>query len=142
MLSSVTAKLILGFWTVVHFIKLPFRRKRHGIREFLQYYGTEGLQPLSSLDKDLLLQFSECIQCGYCDTACPELWQSADLVARARFPGPSRVLISWSRLPAEVLHLDWDFAFCTSCAKCAQACPNHVPVQRAWQWLALQQKEA
>ena len=75
MLSSITAKLILAFWTLVHFIKLPFRRKQHGVQGFLQYYGTEGLLPLTTEDKDLLLKFSGCIHCGYCDTACPELWQ-------------------------------------------------------------------
>lgn len=141
MFLSLSAKLILAFWALIHFIKWPFRQKRRGAGAFLTYYGTEGLLPLASPDKDLLLKFSECLQCGYCDTACPSLWQATAGAARAKFPGPARVLTTWSRLPGEIAQLDWDFEHCAQCAQCGQACPNQIPVEQAWQWLAAKQKE-
>lgn len=125
------AQLVFFYFTLLHFLKRPFRRIRGGDKEFLSYYGPEALWPLSSADKDWMRRFSLCLNCSYCDSACPALRTHS----REQFPGPSYLVTTLSRSPPEFWAVKLDFSLCEACSQCEKACPNRVPVREALEFI-------
>jgi succinate dehydrogenase/fumarate reductase-like Fe-S protein len=108
-------------------IRLPGRVIRRGadMQRFLDAVIPEGYTPLSETDRAMIPAAMNCIHCGLCAFACPELratpanaWQEAwTFVA-----GPSR---SMDRA-ALVLS---DITPCAACDECTAACPMDVPIR-------------
>ena len=125
------AQIVFVYFTLIHFLKFPFRRRKHGEAVFLRYYRPDRLLPLSRVDKDWILKFSRCLNCGYCDTACPALME----VPREKFPGPSYLATTLSRSSPDFWAVDLDFSLCEKCHQCEKACPNGVPVKEALEFI-------
>lgn len=133
-MASMLAKLVLAWHAFLHFIKIfkySFRRKGAGAETFLEYYREDHLLPLSMVDKDWLLQFSRCVNCGICDVACPALLRSP----REKFPGPSYLVTTLTRSTPDLWASELDFSFCQDCRSCQQVCPNLVPVKEAFEFI-------
>jgi len=136
-MASLYAKLMILVFTIVHFIKRPFRKKRDGAEEFLEKYREDRLGPLSSVDKDGLFRFSQCLNCGLCDAVCPALTQ----FTRDQFPGPSYLVTTLTRATPDFWTVDLDFSLCQSCDKCMSVCPNQVPVKEALEFIETKLQE-
>ena len=130
-MGTLAAKLNLAWNLLIYLLKRPFRGGRGGYRQFLDNYAPEKLLPLSSSDKNWLLKFSDCINCGFCDTACPALKQ----YPREIFPGPSYLLTTFSRSMPDFSYVDLDTSVCAGCDECARVCPNRVPVREALEFI-------
>jgi succinate dehydrogenase/fumarate reductase-like Fe-S protein len=126
-MAWIYAQLVFLCYVLLHFIKRPFRRLAGGHRQFLAQYAPEGLEPLTSSDKNLLARFSQCINCGYCDSACPAL----GAMSRAQFPGPSYLVTTLTRATPDFWAAGVDFSLCPQCDRCERACPNQIPVKEA-----------
>jgi succinate dehydrogenase/fumarate reductase-like Fe-S protein len=107
-------------------VRLPARAlgRRNDYQRFRSTVTTEGYVPLSAPERDRFPSFTNCIHCGLCSFACPELsaapasaWDEAwTFVA-----GPSRSLDRATL----VAH---DLTPCARCAECAAVCPTGVPI--------------
>jgi succinate dehydrogenase/fumarate reductase-like Fe-S protein len=130
-MSWIYAQLVFFCYVLLHFVKRPFRRLAKGHLQFLQQYGAEGLEPLTSSDKKLLGRLSQCIHCGYCDSACPNLGS----YPRSQFPGPSYLVTTLARATPDFWAAGVDFSLCAECDRCERACPNRVPVKEALEFI-------
>jgi succinate dehydrogenase/fumarate reductase-like Fe-S protein len=130
-MAWIYAQFVFFFYVLLHFIQRPFRRLAQGHLQFLLQYGAEGLESLSRPDKDLLARFSQCINCGFCDSACPGL----GALPRSQFPGPSYLVTTLTRATPEFWAAGVDFSLCSQCDRCERACPNRVPVKQALEFI-------
>jgi succinate dehydrogenase/fumarate reductase-like Fe-S protein len=130
-MTWIYAQLVFFCYVLFHFLKRPFRRLAHGHLQFLSQYRAEGIDPLSSADKNLLARLSQCINCGYCDSACPAL----GAFPRSQFPGPSYLVTTLTRATPDFWAAGVDFSLCSQCDRCERACPNHVPVKEALEFI-------
>lgn len=128
-MGAVSAKMNLAFTFLKHLIRKPFQRP--GYAAFMENYRADRLMPLSSVDKDWLLRFSRCFNCGLCDSACPALEGGP----HPRFPGPSYLVTTLSRATPDFWAADLDFSLCESCRRCEEVCPNQVPVKEALEFI-------
>jgi succinate dehydrogenase/fumarate reductase-like Fe-S protein len=95
-----------------------------GAQRFRAAVLPEGYVPLEQSERDAIPSFMQCIHCGLCSLACPDIrdapanaWDEAwSFVA-----GPSR---SIDRAPAVVA----DISPCARCDACADVCPTGVPI--------------
>ena len=120
----------LGFVAVVHYLRLPFK-KRSGLLEFQKNYVAAGL---SAAPKDraehLLLQTpGHCTACGKCDARCPLL---VDDEAR-EFSGPQSFILAACRGTHDPASRQNQLKFllsstCQSCQACERACPEAIPI--------------
>jgi len=133
MLSSdnVLAKLNLAWNFLIHVLKVPFRQKGEGARDFLERFGQEGLSPWSVRDKERIASFSRCINCGLCDAACA----SVGVLPRQEFPGPSMLLTTLTRSFPRIDPPSWDLALCEGCRQCESFCPTRVPIVQALEFI-------
>ena len=91
---------------------------------FLGAVRPEGFLPLTPSERAAFPRFMECIHCGLCSLACPEIaatpadaWREAwTFVA-----GPSRSLDEADLVAHEI-------SPCTKCDACAAVCPTGVPI--------------
>lgn len=123
----------LGAWVNLawHFAghvitRLPWRRFRagHDLARFNAAIAPEGFVPLAPAQRDAFPAFMNCVHCGLCALACPELRtqpMSAWDDAWTFVGGASRSL---DRAPLVAAQL----SPCTSCAECAAVCPTGVPI--------------
>lgn len=125
------AQWVFFLHLILHFLKKPFQREHRGADAFLRRYRSEGLIPLSTVDKNWLNRFSQCFNCGYCDSACPPLYQWP----REVFPGPSFLVTTYARATPDFSWVNLDFSFCEGCRHCEAACPNGVPVKEALEFI-------
>lgn len=107
------------------------------MEQFLENYRGDRLFPLTSSDKDWLLEFSKCFNCGLCDAACPALEQ----YPREKFPGPSYLVTTFTRTATDFWAVDLDFSMCQACSRCQQVCPNQVPVKEALEFIEAKARE-
>lgn len=130
-MAWIYAQLVFFGYVFLHFVRRPFRRIKGGETSFLVQWEPEGLGPLSSADKDWLGRFSQCIHCGFCDSACPGLAN----FSRAEFPGPSYLVTTLSRSVPDFWAAGVSFSLCAQCDRCEKACPNGVPVKEALEFI-------
>jgi len=126
----------LAWCFVLHILQKPFTRHRRGLKPFLDHYQKDGILPLTLSDKHLLLRLSNCINCGYCDTACPALLK----IPREKFPGPRFVASTFSRSFHDLPFSDLDLSLCAECSECEKVCPTSVPIKEGIEFI--QQKIA
>lgn len=128
-MRSLLAKLNLAWALVLHFLRRPFQD--NGYRAFLDHYRADRLVPLSHVDKTWLLRFSQCLNCGLCDAACPAL----DTLPRESFPGPSALVTTLTRATGDFWAAGVDLSLCEGCRNCESVCPNRVPVKEALEFI-------
>lgn len=106
--------------------RLPLRPFRSGrdLTRFQAATAPEGFVPLTAEQRGAFPAFMNCVHCGLCALACPELrdqpmsaWHDAWTFAA----GASR---SIDRAPLVAAQL----SPCTSCHACAAVCPTGVPI--------------
>ena len=106
--------------------RLPWRALRPGrdLARFRAAIVPEGFVPLTREQRAVFPAFMNCVHCGLCALACPELrdrpmsaWDDAWTFAA----GASR---SIDRAPMVAAQL----SPCTTCAECAAVCPTGVPI--------------
>lgn len=101
----------------------PFLRGRD-LARFSEALAPEGFVPLEPEQRAVFPEFMNCVHCGLCALACPELrntpmsaWQDTwTFVA-----GASRSLDRTSLVAAQL-------TACASCQQCADVCPTGVPI--------------
>lgn len=116
-----------GFLFVLRKI-FPFGKK-NGYRTFLANYEQEGLPKFSPEFRELASRAGDCIACGQCDAACPELTNRDGGI----FIGPMHLVMSSFRggpllAPSELDLQTIISEQCASCQKCEQACPRNIPI--------------
>ncbi len=115
---------------VVHPLQLLFRdRNKKGRIAFLRNYAPEGLVPVTAPEREQLVRFMRCVDCGLCDAVCPLVGK----LDRRDFAGPSVVALSYARatpdlgvIASTLAHLPAD---CGQCTKCVDICPTRVPLR-------------
>src|SRR5436190_6849386 len=110
-MERLVAKLNLAWNLLLYLLKRPFIWKRRGYPQFVKNYRPDRLIPLSQTDKDWMLRFSQCFNCGLCDTVCPALWK----LPREKFPGPSLIVTTLARSTPDFWAVDLDFSLCEGC---------------------------
>jgi fumarate reductase (CoM/CoB) subunit B len=68
-----------------------------------------------------------CIKCGACLRTCPVLAQEGPTA----FPGPRRLAVEAPRFGAPLDSLRAPLSMCTTCARCSDVCPSHIPLTDA-----------
>ncbi|MFO1519480.1 MAG: 4Fe-4S dicluster domain-containing protein [bacterium] len=130
-MKKTLARIYLGYHFLLHFLKKPFNRRLRGLKPFVDHYGKDGILPLETSDLTLLRRFSDCIHCGYCDTACPSLLQ----FPRERFPGPRYIAGAFTRNFHHLMEAALDAPFCDGCDACERACPCSIPITQGIGWI-------
>ncbi|MBR9989501.1 MAG: 4Fe-4S dicluster domain-containing protein [Gemmatimonadetes bacterium] len=107
-------------------VQMPARAmgRGAGAQRFRDAVLPEGYVPLEPAERDAMTSYMQCIHCGLCSLACPDVraapasaWDEAwTFVA-----GPSR---SIDRAPIVAA----DMSPCADCDECAGVCPTGVPI--------------
>jgi succinate dehydrogenase/fumarate reductase-like Fe-S protein len=95
-----------------------------GAQRFSDAVQSEGYVPLDPAERAAMPAFMQCIHCGLCSLACPDIraasasaWDEAwTFVA-----GPSRSIDRATTVAA-------DIPPCADCDECARVCPTNVPI--------------
>lgn len=124
--KKIAALLNLAFCFALHWLKKLLFWRKNGLEAFESHYRQEIL-PLDARDLKTLFEFSACLNCRLCDSACPALFS----LPRERFPGPSFVLTTASRSFRNLWASSLDASLCQECTACANACPNGIDVKGA-----------
>ncbi|HEX6307394.1 MAG TPA: 4Fe-4S dicluster domain-containing protein [Longimicrobiales bacterium] len=107
-------------------VQLPVRLlgRDDGARRFRAAVLPEGYIPLTPGERAAMPASMQCIHCGLCSLACPDL-RTASASAWAEtwtfVAGPSRSL-DRARMVAA------DMTPCAGCDECARVCPTGVPI--------------
>ncbi len=128
-MRSIFAKLNLAWALLLHFLRKPFHKI--GYAAFRENYRADRLVPMSTVDKDWLHRFSQCLNCGLCDAICPAL----GTLPRETFPGPSYLVTTLTRSSPDFWAAGVDTSLCEGCRHCESVCPNLVPVKEALEFL-------
>jgi succinate dehydrogenase/fumarate reductase-like Fe-S protein len=107
-------------------IRLPLRPFRHGkdMARFKTAIAPEGFVPLNTEQRTAFPAFMNCVHCGLCALACPEL-RAAPMSAwddAWTFAGGASRSIDRAKLVSAQL------SPCATCAECAAVCPTGVPI--------------
>ncbi len=127
MFARIYATLLLTLNLIWLFLKKVVFWRRRGLSQFVNNYQQDRLIPMQSGDRDGLFRFAQCINCGICDTACPDLGK----IPREKFPGPSFLVTTLTRATPDFWAIDLDLSACGGCDLCEKVCPNQVPVKAA-----------
>jgi succinate dehydrogenase/fumarate reductase-like Fe-S protein len=125
--NKIFAWLNLAYRFAVHvLVRMPARAlgRRGDYNRFRSTVGAEGYLPMAPAERERFPAFTNCIHCGLCSFACPELraapasaWEEAwTFVA-----GPSRSL-------DRAVLVAHDLTPCARCDDCAAVCPTGVPI--------------
>jgi ferredoxin len=101
----------------------PFQRGRD-LQRFNATIAPEGFVPLRAEHRAVFPAFMNCVHCGLCALACPELRQqsmSAWDDAWTFVTGASRSLDRTTLVAAQI-------SPCAECDDCAAVCPTGVPI--------------
>lgn len=109
--------------------------ERTGVRDRLLAEFRERVQDMDSL----IREFSRCIRCHNCMTACPICYCKECIFKGATFNHPPVQYQNWLqrhgavRMPADTVlfhltRLNHMVASCVGCGVCSSACPSNLPV--------------
>lgn len=132
LLKRLRAILYLGFHLSLNIVERGFG-KRRGLKEFLQDYGGDLILPYTREEKQLLPWFSRCIQCGLCDSLCPQYASAPQDLGPALLPFLSRSIPNFAPL-------SFTLERCTTCQGCESICPTGVPLKRLIQFIREKQE--
>ena len=117
---------------VVHMGRQLLGRKREDpVREFLRWYGPDGVTRPEPDAQQLALAASACLVCGLCSLECARVGGAPSLDPREAVIAAARLEVDWRRLglsPAQ--------SACASCAACTHVCPAGIPIDRVQARLA------
>lgn len=107
-------------------VQMPARAlgRGAGVRRFRDAVLPEGYVPLDAAEREAIPSFMQCIHCGLCSLACPDIRgasESAWNEAWTFVAGPSRSIDRSTIVAA-------DLPPCTDCDACADVCPTDVPI--------------
>ncbi len=103
-------------------------KPRDGYARFRRNYLEDGLLEITPEERDRLPEFSRCIHCGLCGTACPNLER---LDQSRLLSDPHLLAVAFSRSIPDFLYArdfmeQWQG--CGDCAECLNVCPTQVPL--------------
>lgn len=124
-MKQIYAFALLGLRAaVLHPLGQWFGSGDDGKDRFLRNYTPDGLVPLSAAERERLVAFQRCINCGLCDMVCPSGAQ------------PSLLALAYSRATPDLPRTRAALALietCPSCQgeshPCEQVCPRQVPIR-------------
>jgi succinate dehydrogenase/fumarate reductase-like Fe-S protein len=125
--NRIFAWINLAYRFAVHVLwRLPRRALgyRGDYKHFVETTSSEGYLPLTVPERDRFPEFMQCIHCGLCSLACPEL-RAAPMSAWDEtwtfVAGSSRSLQRADLVVA-------DLTPCSQCGDCDAVCPTGVPI--------------
>lgn len=118
------ANLGKHFW--LHVLRNAVRKPKPGedLAKFEEYYRGDHLVPLTREERDALIVYQKCINCGTCARVCPVYGPAAHGFYRA----PDSIAASLSRSFPEFDSARDAVYNCTQCGACAAACPRGIDV--------------
>lgn len=107
-------------------VQMPARAfgRGAGAERFRDAVLPEGYVPLEPAEREAIPSFMQCIHCGLCSLACPDIRDASASAwdeAWTFVAGPSR---SIDRAPVVAA----DISPCADCDACADVCPTGVPI--------------
>lgn len=107
-------------------VQMPARAfgRGAGAARFCNAVLPEGYVPLDAAEREAIPSFMQCIHCGLCSLACPDIRDASASAwdeAWTFVAGPSR---SIDRAPTVAA----DMSRCADCDACADVCPTGVPI--------------
>ncbi|EKD50152.1 MAG: hypothetical protein ACD_62C00629G0002 [uncultured bacterium] len=118
----------LGYHFNAHIITRIFRRKRNGLKAFLQFYQRDQIRPLPREWGQKLPSFSACTQCRVCDTYCAKYAENPHGMA------PSFLVGCLSRSLTD-FDLFAGVPNCGDCTTCEKHCPQSVPISEVMRFM-------
>jgi len=112
------------FWA--HVFRRIFKQPAPGaeLQKFNEYYAEDLLVPLKPAERDALLDYERCINCGACASVCP-VYTPSDA---GSYRAPDSIAVSLSRSFPEFGSARDSVYNCTQCGACARACTRGVNI--------------
>ncbi|MFA6447866.1 MAG: (Fe-S)-binding protein [bacterium] len=112
------------FW--IHVFRRIFKRPAPGseMRKFNEYYAEDLLVPLKPADRDELIGYERCINCGMCVSVCP-VYPPSDA---GSYRAPDSIAVSLSRSYPEFGSTRDSIYNCAQCGACARACSRGIDI--------------
>jgi len=119
------AKGNLAFALLIHLLYKRWFRKR-GLEDFIKNYVDDRLFAISEASRKTFFSQSNCVQCGFCVTAC----EVSDPLFYREFMSPSQIAFSYTRSLPEIFTNKDFLSYCRTCRACEEVCPTGVPLDR------------
>lgn len=125
----------LGWHFFLRILKRVFFIESPGLHAFLSYYKEDKIAAISASQKELLSEFSRCISCGLCDSACAALGPSGIVLGPSFLPHISRSIPDFVGTTSDI------FETCGGCQGCEAACPVRVPLRKILEFMKAKNEE-
>ena len=108
------------------------RRASDPVRQFLTYYGPDGVTRPEPEARSLALAAQRCLVCGLCDLECARVGGAPPLAPREAVSAAARLELDWRRLGLA----SEASGPCAGCDACNRVCPAGIPIDRVQARLA------